>query len=489
MTALAPSSTTDIRTPPTAPAAPAPAAPAPAPRGSALRRGLDLTVRVTAGTLLWLGLLLAAYWWLVGGGLQDLVGGTSGLTSVARLTALAACQLLLVQVLLLARPPFLERAFGAHRFAQLHVAVGSTSLALLLVTVALTVWRYAAGQVTAVPAAAWELATEHVGLVLPLAAAVALLVAGRGTELRAPMLSGPAPVLHLYGYVGVALVLPYLLWTGSSLLPTATGSYWWTLWTVTAVSVLLWRVALPLWRTLRHDLRVVAVVPEVDHAVSIHLTGRRLDQLAVEPGQRLGWRFLSGAGWLRGQSYALSSTPHGSTLRITAELPEGAQAEAYALRPGTRALFGTPSGTLAARSRSRRRVALIGAGAGVIPLRALAEGLAYEPGEAVLLHRYLDRPLFGSEFEQLQRQRGLELVPLPGHPRHPDSWLGDASWPGGGGLVTDPAALLAWVPDIAERDVFVSGPAAWVASVRRALEAAGTPHAQVQIESPSPALG
>jgi ferredoxin-NADP reductase len=333
----------------------------------------------------------------------------------------------------------------------------------------------------------WELATEHVGVVLPVAVAVGLVVAARRTATPGLRQPGWRLALQLNGYLGLGLVLPYLLGTGS-LLPTAISRYWWTLWAVAAGSVLLWRVALPLWQVLRHDLRVVAVVPEVDHAVSIHLTGRRLDRLAIEPGQRLSWWFLSGAGWLRGQPYSLSMSPLGRTLRITAELSTEAEAKAYALRPGTRALFGFPSGSLSAGSRSRRRVALIGAGAGVIPLRALAEGLAYEPGEAVLLHRYLDRPLFGSEFEQL-RQRGLELVPLPGHPRHPDSWLGDASWPGGTRPVTDAAALLAWVPDIAERDVYVSGPAAWVDSVRRALEAAGTPHAQVQIDSPPPALG
>ena len=54
------------------------------------------------------------------------------------------------------------------------------------------------------------------------------------------------------------------------------------------------------------------------------------------------------------------------------------------------------------------------------------------------------------------------MVWLPGHRRGPDSWLGE-----GVGNVDDLAALTSWVPDIAERDVYVCGPRAWAEDVRR----------------------
>ena len=41
-------------------------------------------------------------------------------------------------------------------------------------------------------------------------------------------------------------------------------------------AVLVWRVGLPLYRTLRHGLRVTSVVPEGDGVVSVYLTGRDL---------------------------------------------------------------------------------------------------------------------------------------------------------------------------------------------------------------------
>jgi ferredoxin-NADP reductase len=113
----------------------------------------------------------------------------------------------------------------------------------------------------------------------------------------------------------------------------------------------------------------------------------------------------------------------------------------------------------------------------VAPLRALAEGLDYAPGDAVLLHRYTDRPLFERELHQLVAGRGLAVLWLPGHRQAPGSWLGD-----GAGTADDATALAWWVPDLAERDVYVCGPEEWVESVRRATLAAGLPPGQLHLE-------
>jgi ferredoxin-NADP reductase len=123
-------------------------------------------------------------------------------------------------------------------------------------------------------------------------------------------------------------------------------------------------------------------------------------------------------------------------------------------------------------------VALIGAGVGVTPLRALAEALPYAPGDAVLLYRYSDRPLFQAELQHLAAQRGLQVLALPGHRRAPGSWLGSSV-----GNASDLVALTWWVPDIADRDVYVCGPEPWAEDVRRTTEAAGLPADRFHVES------
>src|SRR5213592_2743259 len=93
---------------PRPPAYTSPVRPVSSPRGARL----DATLRSLAKVLLWASLLLVSYWWAAGGGIQQLTTGTTALRSAGRLTGLVAADLLLAQVLLMARVPLLERAFG-----------------------------------------------------------------------------------------------------------------------------------------------------------------------------------------------------------------------------------------------------------------------------------------------------------------------------------------------------------------------------------------
>jgi predicted ferric reductase len=463
----------------TALAPPVPSAVAPPLDGRRAR--LDATARSAAAVLLWSGLLLVTYWWAAGGGVRDLGGWATGLTSLGRLTGLLASLLLLAQVLLMARLPVLEHAFGRDRLARAHRVVGLVSFDLMVAHLVLITWGYAAGEVTRVPATLWELVVDYPGMLLAAGGTVALVmvVVTSVRAARRRLRYESWHLLHLYAYLGVGLALPHQLWTGQEFLtsPAATV-FWWTLWAAAAGSILVWRVALPLWRSARHRLRVTSVVAEQPGVVSVYLAGRDLDRLPAEAGQFFGWRFLTGRGWTRAHPYSLSAAPDGRSLRITVKALGDDSAGVGAIRPGTAVLVEGPYGRLSERARTRPKVVFIGAGVGVTPLRALAEELEYAPGDAVLLHRFAERPLFEGEFAVLARERGLRVVPLPGHRRAPGSWLGD-----GAGAADDLTFLTFWVPDIADRDVYLCGPERWADDVRRCLDAAGLPPERLHVES------
>ena len=445
------------------------------------RARFDAAVRLIAGTGLGASLLLVSSWWAAGGGLQDLAGWQTGLESTGRLTGLIASDLLLVQVLLMSRLPLLEKAFGQDRLARQHRVVGFTSFTLMLAHIVLITWGYAAGELARTPATLWDVTVDYPGMLLAAAGTVALVmvVVTSIKAARKRLRYESWHLLHLYAYLGVGLALPHQLWTGQAFL-TSPGAtvFWWGLWATAAVSVLVWRIALPLWRSARHGLRVTSVVPEGPGVVSVYMTGHDLDRLPAEAGQFFGWRFLTGPGWSRAHPYSLSAAPDGLSLRITVKELGDDSARLRSLRPGTRVLAEGPYGRLGDRARTRSKVAFIGAGVGITPLRALAEEFDYAPGDAVVLHRFSDRPLFGREFAVLARERGLRVLNLPGHRRAPGSWLGADV-----GTADDTTALRHWVPDIAERDVYVCGPEAWAEDVRRSLEAAGLPPEQCHVES------
>jgi predicted ferric reductase len=439
-------------------------------------------VRSGAAAALWLALLLPTYWWVADGGLRGLGSPAEALVSLGRISGLVASVLLLAQVVLMARVPVLEQAFGQDRLARIHRWVGFASFDLMLAHVVTISLGYAGASVSALPAMVWHLAVDYPGMLLAVAgtAALVLVVVTSAQAARRRLRYESWHLLHLYAYLGVGLALPHQLWTGAEFLSSPGRTvFWWTAWGVAAAAVLWWRLGVPVVRNLRHRLRVVSVAREDAGIVSVYVTGRGLDRLPVEPGQFLLWRFLGAPGRSRAHPYSLSAAPDGRSLRITVQADGDDSAALARVRPGSAVLVEGPFGRLTERARTRRKVALIGSGVGLTPIRALAEGLDYAPGDAVLLHRHRERPIFARELEALARERGLGLVGLPGHRRREGSWLGSGVHP----RVDDLRALRHWVPDIAERDVYVCGPAAWTVLVERTLRDAGLPPDRIHLET------
>ncbi|WP_370288957.1 ferric reductase-like transmembrane domain-containing protein [Nocardioides sp.] len=450
-----------------------------APATSRARR--DEAARLGAGLALWASLLLVTYWWVADGGVRSVTDLASLAMSAGRWTGLAGSVLLLAQVLLMARLPILEGPFGQDRLARLHRTIGFTSFSLVMVHLATITLGYAGGRLLATPGMLWDLTWSYPGMLLA-AAGTLCLVMVVVTSVRAArkrLRYESWHLLHLYAYLGVGLALPHQLWTGEQFTasPLRTA-FWWTTWILAAGAVVVWRVLRPVAVNLRHALRVTSVVPEATGTWSIYVTGRRLDRLRAEPGQFFNWRFLGAPGASRAHPYSLSAAPDGQSLRITVAAAGDDSALTPAIRPGSRVLVEGPYGRLSPRARQARKVAFIGAGVGMTPLRSLLEGLAYAPGEAVYLERYHQQPLFAAEVDTIARERGASVVRLPGRRRAAGSWLPPLSAP-----VDDASALLAWIPDVAERDVYVCGPAAWTDLVRGTLSRVGLPESRLHVEN------
>ena len=435
----------------------------------------------------WASLLAVVVLWERGGGLQGLVSGTGpALTSLGRLTGLISADLLLLQVLAIARIPVVERAVGQDRLARWHRLAGFTSFALLLAHVVLVTFGYAATAGTGVLAQFWSLVTTAPGMLLA-AAGTAALVAVVLTSLRAArrrLRYESWHLLHLYAYLGAGLALPHQLWTGADFLesPAATA-YWWSLWACAAGSVLAFRVVAPLLLSARHRLTVSRVVAEGPDVVAVYLTGRRLESLRVSAGQFFVWRFLTGPGWTRGHPLSLSAAPTTAGLRVTIGTRGDDGARLASLKPGTRALVEGPYGRLTADVRVKRRVAAIAAGVGVAPLLALLEeSIARGTDDAapVLVHRARSREglVHRDDADRLRASAGLRVIELVG--RRSD--VGTPWLPAEYGHIRGPDAPTRLLPDLSERDVFVCGPAAWSERVVADLRAAGVAPEAIHLE-------
>jgi predicted ferric reductase len=456
----------------------------PAPSPVALRRPVVRRWwRDAAGLLAWASLLVVCALWVAHGGIQGLTGADGWLTGTGRLAGLLAADLMLLQVLLMARVPFVERSYGQDELARRHRWVGFASFNLMLAHVVLVVTGYAVTDGRDVLRETWHLVWTYPGMLLATAgfAALSMVVVTSVRAARRRLRYESWHLLHLYAYLGAGLALPHQLWTGADFVGTPWArAYWWTLWAASLGAVLCYRVALPLYRSLRHRLVVSAVSVEGPGVVSVHVTGRDLHRLPVRAGQFLQWRFLDGPGWSRAHPYSLSAAPTADRLRITVKDLGDGSGRLAALRPGTRVLVEGPYGRLTADVRTRRRVTMLASGIGVTPLRALLEELPAAPGDLTLVYRTSGSrdALFTDELDQLARTRGVRVLHAPGH-RLP----GRASWlPQQAAHLSDAEGLLHLVPDVADHDVYLCGSPEWMDAARRAALDAGVPAEHIHLE-------
>lgn len=240
----------------------------------------------------WCSVAVVVALWAGGGGAQELAGTGARVNSIGRLTGLVGSDLLLLQVLLMARIPLVERAFGQDDLARRH-RLAAVSVILMLVHVVAITLGYAAMTPGGVWGTVVDFVANYPGMLLGVSGTVALVAVAVSSmaAARRRLRYESWHLLHLYAYLGLVLVLPHQLWTGREFLSSAPATvFWWTLWVAEAASVLIWRVGQPLWRSSRQRLVVSEVRAENDQVTTIVMTGRKLDRLPVQAGQFFQWR-------------------------------------------------------------------------------------------------------------------------------------------------------------------------------------------------------
>lgn len=393
-------------------------------------------------------------------------------TFVGRLSALVGAYLMVLMVVLMARIPWLERAAGQDRLTRWHRRIGGWPILLIACHGAFIVLGYA----ESARAGLWSELATLVGSDPDMLAAVvafgllALAGASSWRAARRRVRYETWWVIHLYIYLALGLAFFHQIRTGASFVGhPLTQALWSALWVCAAAAVLVFRIGLPLYRSLRHRLRVVSVVPESAGAVSIVLAGRRVEQLRVEGGQFFQFRFLARGLWWQAHPYSLSAMPVPPYLRITAGTGGDLGPALRALRPGLGVAIEGPYGAFTESRRGSRRLLFIGAGLGVTPIRAMIEQLPASADAAVIVRASRREDLvLHHELSALVTARGGRLHELLG-PRDTVRF--------------DRQALARLVPDVAERELYVCGPDGFGERLVAAARQLGVPEERIHRES------
>ncbi|GAA2109229.1 ferredoxin reductase family protein [Microlunatus panaciterrae] len=415
--------------------------------------------------------LVALLWWASTPGTPDVTPG-SALTSLGELTGMMAGLLVCVQVLLVARVPWLESAVGQDHLVSWHRSLGGS---VLLLTVTHVLLLLVGGELVdrRMPwSEFWTVMLTQPDVLTATIGTAALILAGiASARFARQRLSYEAWYwLHLTTYVAVFLTFGHQINAGAHFAGNPWSRLLWTgLYLATASAVVTWRILLPLRAVLRHRVRVEAVVEESVGVASIWLRGRHLEELNTRAGQFFLFRFLAPGHLWTAHPYSVSFVPHRDQMRITIGALGDHSSAVTGIRPGTFVIMNGPFGRFTADRAGSDKVLLVAGGAGIGPIRALAHDLSVRGHDVVVLHRArsADHLALGPE---LAAQDEITFLPVLGRRRD---------------LRHDPlsaGSLLAMVPDVREREVFVCGSPGLSETVSTALRSLGLPERHIHRE-------
>ena len=434
----------------------------PGPRRTRSRPGPAPAPRVTdaLATIAGIGLGVAIAMALWGESLGALRVPGGWVTLAARLAALTGTYLMLVMVVLMSRIPWLERSVGQDRLVRWHRRIGGWPIGLIALHIVLVTWGYAEASSVGFFKQFWTFLVRYPDIPESLAAFALLVTAGVTSAkiARRRLKYETWWIVHLCTYLALGLAFFHQIRIGVMFLTSPVlRVVWIAIWVAVVVSVVSFRVAITVWRNLRHRLRVDSVVQEAPDVYSVIVAGRQLSQLAVSGGQFFQWRFLAPGLWWHAHPYSLSALPRPPFLRVTIK-GLGDQSRAVArLKKGTRVIVEGPYGTFTRHRLTTRRVVLIGAGVGMTPLRALLEDLPPSTDVSVVVRaKSADHVVHGREVADLVAQREGHYFELVGSRDE---------------VRLDERALRGLVGTLHDADVYVCGPAefteAVVATARR----------------------
>lgn len=386
---------------------------------------------------------------------SPLSGDGALLMEIGRWSGLLGTYAALLVIVLIARVPVLERSVGLDRMVRWHRRLGPAVLVLLVAHVAFITAGYAASEAVSYLSETWAFASTYSWLLPAMAGFALMVMAGLASwrVARRAMKYETWWITHLYLYLAIALAYLHQITLGQQFVTHRWARWIWIgMYVITFGLLIAYRIAAPVLRSRRHNLRVRAVTRESKDTVSIWVSGRNLDELHARGGQFFGWRFLTRDMWWQSHPYSLSAGPDNKFLRITVKDLGDHSGSLARLKPGTRVVAEGPYGVFTADARHGDRVVLVAGGVGVTPIRALLDELPAHVSVDVLFRApRTDALVLRKELDTIAAARPHVRVRYLVGSRH--------DYP------VNARTLTYLVPDVASADIYVCGPAQLVDTV------------------------
>lgn len=395
------------------------------------------------------------------------------ITTASRFFALVGSYLSIIGLLLIARIPWIENALGHDRLVIWHRKAMPYALYMITYHVALVALGYAGAEGKYIYQELWDMITTYPWMLPAFVGFILLVLAGVTSykEIRRNMKYETWWVIHLYTYLGVALSFMHQILTGGMFIGHPLNrAYWIGLYLSVVLAILIWRIFIPTFKSIRHNLRISKVIEEGPGVVSVYISGKNLFKLEAQGGQFFNWRFLTTELWYQSHPFSLSASPTDSTLRFTVKALGDATSEFKDLKVGTRVIIEGPYGIFTRETASQfKNVTLIGGGVGITPIRAILDEIP-SSAKIVVIYRAREESdlVLKTELDAIAKLRGITIHYLLGSRKeHP---------------ITS-ANITKYAPRFADSDVYVCGPESLIEDVVKASRESGIPKDRIHHEA------
>jgi predicted ferric reductase len=425
-------------------------------------------------TIAWSIVMSVLVMFLIDGGLKGVVDLPTALGAISRITSLLGTALLLIQMLLIARIPWVDKFYGHDGATVQHKKLGKPVLYLILAHFLASLFQYAINDGKNILDTLWSFLNIQDLLLATISLFLMIVVVVTSLNFARKAMSYEAWFfVHLTAYISVAVAVPHIISTGSDVAGKPVQTIIWVaLYLFVFLNVLWFRVIIPIRKSYRKQLVLAQSVSESSDTTSLYLTGKNIEKVEAVAGQFYFLRFMTPTQWWRPHPFSISSAPNGRYLRFTIGDRGDDTKLMQNLKAGTPVAIEGPYGLFTEERRTKEKVVLIASGIGIPPIRSLAESMAARPGDITVIYRVRneeDASLL-AEIREICFRRGFPIHVISGPRGAKNSWLSDD-----GSSNPDVARLTIMAPHVSEADVYICGPQAWTESVIKSVRKAGTP--------------
>lgn len=420
--------------------------------------------------------VITCFWWTGSGNLLG-SDNASSMLALGRLAGLLLVSLVLVQLLIMSRTPWLERAFGLDKLARVHHKIGRYFIIFLLAHPLLIIASYSKFAKTGYIVQYLsllkneELMLSSLAFVLFLGIIIySLLRVWKNWNFERWY------YVHVTMYGAIALAYFHQLELGGDFQASTTFTYYWyAAYAFVVLQVLYFRFLLPALLYRKHHFTVTAITPETADVYSVYITGDKIDEFKFTGGQFLIVRFLAKPFYREAHPFSISKNFDGKSLRQSIKAIGDFTKTIPNIKLGTKVLIEGPYGVFTAKLSKTNKVLLIAGGIGITPYIAILEDLSKAGKNTVLIYGNKTEGdiALRVELEALSQKYNIKIHHVLSNSDTASlSTLHSPLITLSSGFIT-PELIKQLVPDAADRETFLCGPPPMMNALIKSLPTIG----------------